>query len=130
MAKFAALRNRARLSYVDLLRFISMAYSPVPSKAGLKRKIVLTAEVSLFVAGLEHASVLDDDAEASVEAQLVQQALGGGGEDFRLLHLAAQLEKDCAIRGPGLRVLSAGEDGSGGGLGLWHWHTPYIDIQL
>ena len=50
MAKFAALRNRARLSYVDLLRFISMAYSPVPSKAGLKREIVLTAEVSLFVA--------------------------------------------------------------------------------
>src|SRR5581483_7817726 len=112
-----AVRRRARLSYGRPAWAIYLRCPPSGS-AGRRRltglaapavQIVLTAKVAFLVAGLDHLTVLDDHTEASVEVHLLQQALGGGGKQRRVLHLAAQLEE-------GFLVHSAEIGGQGGGI--------------
>jgi len=51
------------------------------------------AEVALFVAGLQHAPVLQHDADAAGEAQRQQKPFHGCGEYLGSAHLAAKLDK-------------------------------------
>jgi hypothetical protein len=55
-------------------------------------------KVSLLIAGFQHSSVLDDDADFAVKSNLGEQVLHRGGEHLGCADLAAELDETNPFR--------------------------------
>ncbi len=83
-------RSRARFCYDDLFRYLVNTDLLLESGGDLCLRL---PEVTLFITRLKHLSVLDDDAQAAVEVNYLQQPLHGCGEYFRRAHFPAELHE-------------------------------------
>src|SRR5690242_7234110 len=78
-------------------------------------QIVAAAQITFFIAGLEHPAVLDDNGEVPVELHIPQQPFGRGRKQLSGLDLAAQFDQSAFI-GVAVRVLQSGSSSCDGSI--------------
>ena len=102
-------RNRARFSYDDLFELFEcgttewcrsaakMARAHSGSNLSHHAIVLPSCEVAFLVARLQDVSVLHDDAQAPGKMQSGEQFLKRGGEQLRVLDLAAEFRKNALL---------------------------------